>query len=302
MPQHPTSWRSIFNIILAYKAGSTNWFPSIKFFTKTLYTPLLSPIRATCPTHLILLDLVTQIIFHKKHRSWSSSLCSLLHYPVTSFLDQNITLLSPIRATCPTHLILLDFVTQIIFHEEHRSWSSSLCSLLHYPVTSFLGQNITLLSPIRATCPTHLILLDFVTQILFHEEHRSWSSSLCSLLHYLVTSFLCQNITLLCPIRATCPTHLILLDFVTQIIYHEEHRSWSSSLCSLLHYPVTSSLGPNIFLSTLFSNTLSLVSSHNMRGQVSHPYTTTGKIAFLNMKYLIKIETHTHVYCTCILP
>jgi hypothetical protein len=33
----------------------------------------------------------------------------------------------------------------------------------------------------------------------------------------------------------------------------------SSSLCSFLHYPVTSSLlGPNIPLNTLFSNTLSL--------------------------------------------
>jgi hypothetical protein len=45
-----------------------------------------------------------------------------------------------------------------------------------------------------------------------------------------------------------------------------------------LHSPVTSSLfGPNILLSTLFSNTLSLCSSLNVRDQVSHPYRTTGK-------------------------
>jgi hypothetical protein len=31
----------------------------------------------------------------------------------------------------------------------------------------------------------------------------------------------------------------------------EEYRSWSSSLCSFLHYPVTSSLlGPNILLNS----------------------------------------------------
>jgi len=36
-------------------------------------------------------------------------------------------------------------------------------------------------------------------------------------------------------------------------------------------------LGPDIFLSTLFSNTRSLCSSLTVREQVSHPYTTTGK-------------------------
>jgi hypothetical protein len=52
----------------------------------------------------------------------------------------------------------------------------------------------------------------------------------------------------------------------TQIIFGEEYRSLSSSLCNVLHSPVNlSSLGPNIFLSTL-----SLCSSLNMSDQVSH--------------------------------
>jgi hypothetical protein len=69
------------------------------------------------------------------------------------------------------------------------------------------------------------------------------------------------------PIRATCPAHLILLDLITRTILDEEYRS---SLCSFLQYPVTSSLlGPNIVLSTLFSNTLSLHSSLNVSNQVS---------------------------------
>ena len=56
-------------------------FPS-GFPTKTLYTSLLSPTRATYPAHLILLDFITQIIFGEEYRL-SSSLCSFLHSPVT---------------------------------------------------------------------------------------------------------------------------------------------------------------------------------------------------------------------------
>jgi hypothetical protein len=54
----------------------------------------------------------------------------------------------PIRATCPVHLILLDFITRTILGQEYRSWSSSLCNYLHSPVTSsLLDPNITNISP-----------------------------------------------------------------------------------------------------------------------------------------------------------
>jgi len=76
---------------------------------------------------------------------------------------------------------------------------------------------------------------------------------------------------LLFTICATCPAHLIILDLITQI--NGEYRSWSASLCCLPHSPITSSLvGPNIFLSTLLPNALSLCSSLTVGDQVSHPF------------------------------
>ena len=74
------------------------------------------------------------------------------------------------------------------------------------------------------------------------------------------------------PICFTCPIFLILLDFITWTILGEEYRSLSFSLCGFLHSPVTSSLlGPNILLSTLFLNTLSLCSS--LSATKSHTHT-----------------------------
>jgi hypothetical protein len=73
-----------------------------------------------------------------------------------------------------------------------------------------------------------------------------------------------------------CPP--IATELIALIIIGDQYRS----LCSLPHLSVTASLlGLDVFLRTLFSNTLSLYLSLNMTDQVSHPYKTTGKIIYL---------------------
>jgi len=71
--------------------------------------------------------------------------------------------------------------------------------------------------------------------------------------------------SLLSPICATCPGHLILFNLCTRVIVGMDYSSLSSSLWNLLHFHVTLSLlGPIILFSTLFSNTLSIHTSLNV--------------------------------------
>ena len=120
------------------------------------------------------------------------------------------------------------------------------------------------------------------------------------------TNNLCMS--LLSPMRVTCPAHLILLDFITRIKLGEQYTSLNSSLCSFLHSFVTSSLlGPNIPLNILFSHTINLRSSLNVSDQFSHPYWQNLMVAsYVESKYrqltlfVISCTVYMKFFWTCL--
>jgi hypothetical protein len=101
---HPTSWRSVLILSSHLHLGlPSGLFPS-GFPTKPLYTPPPSPIPVTCPTHLILLYLITHTTLGKEYKSLRHTLCSFLHSPVTlSLLGPNILLRTLFSYTLSLH-------------------------------------------------------------------------------------------------------------------------------------------------------------------------------------------------------
>ena len=71
---HYTSWRSVLILSSHLRLRLPSGLFTSRFSTKTLSTPLLSTIHATCPDHLILLDFITRTILVAVYRSFTSSL------------------------------------------------------------------------------------------------------------------------------------------------------------------------------------------------------------------------------------
>ena len=109
-------------------------------------------------------------------------------------------------------------------------------------------------------------------------DHALYPSSQRSILLFSIYAWFFQVISFpQIPPRSPCihlfsPAHFLLLDWITRLIIGEEYRSCSASLCTLLDSPITSFfVCPNILLTTLFSNILSLRFPSNLRDLFSQP-------------------------------
>ena len=78
--------------------------------------------------------------------------------------------LSPIHATRSAHLSPLDLITRIMFGEDYRSYSSSVCSLPQYDVTpSVLGPKCLPQHPVLER-PYPILTPTFRTSIYFFSK------------------------------------------------------------------------------------------------------------------------------------
>jgi len=161
--------------------------------------------------------------------------------------------------------------------EHSPSWEANRVSASQESPSVYGTQNF--ITAFTSACHLYLSWASSTQSMLPHTTSRRYILILSSYLRLGLPSglsirFPYQNPVHTFPLPYTCcisrPSHSSRFDHPN--LWGEEYKLSSFTLCSFPHSPVTSSLlGPNNLLSTLFSNTFSLLSSLNVSYHVSHP-------------------------------